>query len=288
MPKSRWIAGLVATWVFLQGLATIWPAFSQRTIPQWLAARMPAMSGGILGWASLIVGVAILALLVWERFRKPSSNAVEPSTWNKSMEVIDSRTFTNKEVELDGRVFESCRFVNVTLVYNGRGPCAFVDPKFVGTIELKKPEHEGLEYFADLRQILEDEVPGFKSFDQGDKNRITNSPKKLRAVVGAAKVRAICQSLMLRGQAELQKGVQQSADAWISLAAEFVRDNFGETRAARFLSDEGLPAPILKSGTPLQKQINGRIVRLSEIIAEAGLLEAHGNLDEWMTRLGRK
>lgn len=61
---------LVAVWLFLHGVATIWPAISDKTIPAWLAERgwSVNLSANLFGWLSLLVGVLMMLVLAAGHF----------------------------------------------------------------------------------------------------------------------------------------------------------------------------------------------------------------------------
>ncbi len=52
---------------------------------------------------------------------------------SEAMEPINNRTYINETVELDGKVFQNCRFVNVTLMYHGLGPTGILGCNLEGT-----------------------------------------------------------------------------------------------------------------------------------------------------------
>jgi len=65
---GKWAAGL---FLFVQGLATIWPTVSKDTVPDWLTRQTWLTSSGttLLGYASLLIGAAILFMIALERWR---------------------------------------------------------------------------------------------------------------------------------------------------------------------------------------------------------------------------
>ncbi len=80
-------------------------------------------------------------------------------------ERVERQTFSNTTVELDGKSFEHCQFSNVTLVYRGVAPVAFIESKFSGTIFLATT-NPSVTNFAMLRDKLLT-YPGVTKFFSG-------------------------------------------------------------------------------------------------------------------------
>ena len=137
MRRSRMFAWIVGIWVFLQGVATIWPAFSERTIPAAVAASWPYMSGNLFGWLSLFVGLCVIAALVWERRSQRVSDArwINFSDW----EVVRGKTFLREDVVVDGKFFDRCEFIDANLVFNGTAPVKIEEPVWRNSLSLKTP-----------------------------------------------------------------------------------------------------------------------------------------------------
>lgn len=51
-------------------------------------------------------------------------------------ELVSNKTFTNEVVEMDGKKFKDCRFVNVTLNFKGIGTTTLINSHFVGFTQL--------------------------------------------------------------------------------------------------------------------------------------------------------
>ncbi len=63
----------------------------------------------------------------------------EPEKYLNDLQLVRLKTFTNESVELDGKHFEHCHFVNVTFIYRGSKPFLMEDSAtdFSDRIELK-------------------------------------------------------------------------------------------------------------------------------------------------------
>ena len=108
-------------------LVQIWP------VPQWRARHKPSvekaapsLSGAkAISWL-LVIGFLLASFSIftaWSTITIPT-----PSAWDEEynhLELVRLQTFSNQEVELDGKQFNSCHFINVTFVYRGLKPFVF-------------------------------------------------------------------------------------------------------------------------------------------------------------------
>jgi hypothetical protein len=54
-------------------------------------------------------------------------------TWTDALVPISDKTYTNEEVEIDGKAFYRCVFTNATFTFHGTGPSAFHQCTLNGT-----------------------------------------------------------------------------------------------------------------------------------------------------------
>lgn len=81
-----------------------------------------------------IAAMFVIMLFNWIPYYLNSTSDKAPTTtqWEKyrgSLEVIRDKTFTNQELELDGKDIENCTLVSTTLVYRGKRPFVFAHNK---------------------------------------------------------------------------------------------------------------------------------------------------------------
>jgi hypothetical protein len=88
-------------------------------------------------WRELLLLAAVMGSLAmsitgWYRTEHPKVDA-----WKFSnQETIYAKSYLNETVELDGKVFDHCRFENVKLLYHGLGPVSFIAANFEGQVWL--------------------------------------------------------------------------------------------------------------------------------------------------------
>jgi len=92
-------------------------------------------------------------------YRKP--------TFDKQ-ETISRRTFTNETVEVDGKLFDHCHFVNVTLIYHGLAPVTFIESAFQGNTLFGTDNHAA-KSFARLGEHLR-HMPNLDYFATAEKD----------------------------------------------------------------------------------------------------------------------
>jgi len=154
---------IVAVWLFLEGLGNIWPAFSSKTIPQWLTDHHVISIGAVSlhGWASLVVGLGLLAMMMINRFWLPN-HALHKNTasWDSiPKRPVVGKTFENEQVVIDATRFINCKFRNVTFVFEGTGPF-----EFDGVCEMTPPlslqtAHPAIQVFMGFQEALK-QLPG--------------------------------------------------------------------------------------------------------------------------------
>ena|SRR5215471_14986125 len=96
------------------------------------------MHSAAWGFAPLILLVAGAIVLIGRSFgwvgsskRRTRPDLTNPSAdfptpnWHEPLEPVVNKEFRNQEVELDGKNFVDCRFINVTFRYNGTMPIQF-------------------------------------------------------------------------------------------------------------------------------------------------------------------
>ena len=100
-------------------------------------------SGRVIG--TLIVACLVSAAIVWWLMASKAETQASPPSpsnsvadvWSDRLEPIVGKTFTNEKVEIDNKIFDNCRFENVTLLYRGRGPYVFIKGQVKGTIAIE-------------------------------------------------------------------------------------------------------------------------------------------------------
>jgi hypothetical protein len=95
------------------------------------------MRAAAWGFAPLILLIAGAIILIARNYgwvgssRRTQHTLANPSThfptpnWHEPLEPVVNKEFRNETVELDGKNFVDCRFVNVTFRYNGTMPTQF-------------------------------------------------------------------------------------------------------------------------------------------------------------------
>lgn len=92
------------------------------------------------GWFWFAFGALVAtSILLWgERWRWWAFYSAKTTEFTERklshiQETIDQRTYTNESVEIDGRLFNKCRFNNATLIYRGIGQVTIIESRFSGT-----------------------------------------------------------------------------------------------------------------------------------------------------------
>lgn len=94
-----WLAGI---WLFLQGIAQIWPTLTRQTIPEWLSTlRLPGVpavnfGGNVLGWSSLTIGAAILITLILQIRARAFSATGDPRSEQNTIAELQNEIRRNR------------------------------------------------------------------------------------------------------------------------------------------------------------------------------------------------
>jgi len=150
---------------WLQRLQALWTA-----LPEWVRTNILGLVyaglvayGGrkqalMSNWTpidSYIVAVAlgtgVLIAYGWFlRLRGGGRPVVPPTTRDMAPAInrITDRQFSNDSVVVDGKSFERCRFLNVSLVYEGTGDWQFLDCRFDGTVKLTATDRAAISFAA--------------------------------------------------------------------------------------------------------------------------------------------
>jgi hypothetical protein len=108
--------------------------FLAATIPQDTAVSWLRTAVGLIPpWFLAGAAVGICGLLLWRYFMPADKSTGRPKLSTGPLEAVHGRTFRNERVLVDGKSFTTCRFENVTLVYNG-GPVNMHDCTFAGAV----------------------------------------------------------------------------------------------------------------------------------------------------------
>jgi hypothetical protein len=88
-------------WNFPQWLGDVWPLFSQKTIPQWLAERRwPGMNPELSSWLTLGIDLAMLGLLVAIYFAARRQRDATPHAYVGSIDVSFRELSTGGYIQL--------------------------------------------------------------------------------------------------------------------------------------------------------------------------------------------
>jgi len=94
----------------------------------------------------VIIGIVLSGILYLGSLSSNKKIVMETAgpKWAGEKKTIAGKTFRNERVPLDGFSYVNCKFVNVTLVYNGEAPYDLVGNTFVGSrwIETESPSIE--------------------------------------------------------------------------------------------------------------------------------------------------
>jgi hypothetical protein len=106
--------------------------------------------GGVLlsdGWnasflvPATLIGAAVLGAGILNFMASRSPRKVDESSAidlfaDPHWKIVSDYTFTNESVEIDGKSFRDCSFVNATLLFHGTAPAEFPGCQFEGNIAL--------------------------------------------------------------------------------------------------------------------------------------------------------
>jgi hypothetical protein len=159
-PHLLWVVPLVT------GALAAWLAGLERQPLSWLFLfGLYGASGGVL-----LVGAFVgVGHYVYRRLRTgtvphsppPSGGPLEQ--WDESQTPVIGRTFQNERVEIDNRMFDKCRFKNVSFVFKGRGPSSFINCQFdLGGESTLETEHPVAKSFLSMVLFMQS-MPGIGS-----------------------------------------------------------------------------------------------------------------------------
>jgi hypothetical protein len=77
--------------------------------------------------------------------------------------TVRDHKFKNETVELDGKRFEDCEFVNSTIVFHGHAPTEIIDPKFLGSLQIETDD-PAINNYITLSEIIRN-MPTVAKFD---------------------------------------------------------------------------------------------------------------------------
>jgi hypothetical protein len=89
---------------------------------------------GMSNRLKLSIGIFIL-LVSWSMTGVAFYRSYSPNyeVWQSpKQETVYAQTYLNQTVEVDGKVFDHCHFMNTKLLFHGRGPASFVQSDFSG------------------------------------------------------------------------------------------------------------------------------------------------------------
>jgi len=120
----------------------------------WQGFHQPFSVTHDLALAACVAGLLIASVL--NRRTAPRQAGQQVS---KPKIRVESMYYENQPVRLDGCEFVDCCFSNVTFIYDGREPFAFVQPKFGGKITISTKNQQLLPLLDLLRQVEEKKLP---------------------------------------------------------------------------------------------------------------------------------
>jgi hypothetical protein len=119
--------------------------------------------------ASAVIAIAVASSLItwWVIGGVPPPRAYDYTKWQSDKnETISRRNYLNETVEIDGKLFDHCKFTNVTLMYHGLGATTFLEPQFVGSVALRT-DNQAVKGFGILESFLRS-APNTSSFTLGE------------------------------------------------------------------------------------------------------------------------
>ena len=73
---------------------------------------------------------------------------------NPQWETISNREFRNEAVEVDGKRFYSCKFINARLVFHGKAPCELLGDCGVGGSVVLETDNQPAMHYSHLMRII--------------------------------------------------------------------------------------------------------------------------------------
>jgi len=115
-------------------LAVISVALQLRPWPWWKGVPGFEVSTHMVLTAALIgIGFVFSGISIWSAWHLRSPGFA-PIPANE-LKLIEGQQFINEQVELDGKSFRNCRFINARLLFHGRNSFDMVSNNFVKTIQ---------------------------------------------------------------------------------------------------------------------------------------------------------
>jgi hypothetical protein len=85
--------------------------------------------------------------------RKYAEDKSDPFV-NPQWQMVEGKTFTNETIELDGKLFYQCEFINARFVYRGTAPCDMRKCAVTGSVVLET-ENGAIRCYTHLERIIE-------------------------------------------------------------------------------------------------------------------------------------
>jgi hypothetical protein len=98
--------------------------------------------------------------------------------------TVRDHNFKNETVELDGKRFEDCEFVNSTIMFHGDAPTEIINPKFNGSLQIETDD-PAINNFITVSEVIRS-APTVAKFDcvtvdeRGHKKRDISSWTRVR------------------------------------------------------------------------------------------------------------
>jgi hypothetical protein len=142
--------GLLFTFAAIQALIAILAWFG--VTPSILRQGGAALPHSVATWIGIVLFAGSLGTSAFGLYRL-SRSSFNPDA---SLTLVADKTFRNERVELDGKEYRNCKFINVTLVYNARGPVKLVSNAFEGSPALVSDNPSVSAAFAFASLLMED------------------------------------------------------------------------------------------------------------------------------------
>lgn len=85
----------------------------------------------------LIIGFLFSGFSLYTSYHNAPLTEKEWMNLTKTLEQVRNRSFTNQEIELDGKDIRDCTIINATLIYRGKKPFVLDHDNFGGTLAVK-------------------------------------------------------------------------------------------------------------------------------------------------------
>jgi hypothetical protein len=156
-----WSAVFFLVVTFPIWLAQVWTLWSDRPFAEDMAARGWGwlVITPLYGWFCLVIGFALVGLAGYVLLApQATAKAHDFGELDGKLEFITGVDFVNQSVQLDGKFFVDCKFLNATLVYDGHRGTGFQTPKFVGHVMIKSNNQAATKYHKFVSEFMQ--VPG--------------------------------------------------------------------------------------------------------------------------------